>query len=142
MRFVKHSMTLTGTGRLAGVAAVLLAPLTFAQTTQRPISDFLETQGTFCIPNGSGGCFLFVPPVPNFVGWGDQAGSLAVSVDYAGFNHASCATVRLDSIWTIAAPQALNGTRKHRRFNVKSNGCGLSGYAFIFGTLQCIRVIG
>jgi len=78
-----------GNGRLAGlVAAVLLAPLAFAQTTQRPISDFLQTQGTFCIPNGSGGCFLFTPPVPNFVGWGDQAGNMAVSVDYAGLANA------------------------------------------------------
>jgi hypothetical protein len=84
MRFVKHSMTFIGNGPLAGLAAVLLAPLAFAQTTQRPISDFLEAQGTFCIPNGSGGCLLFVPPVPNFIGWGDQAGNLAVSVDYGG----------------------------------------------------------
>jgi hypothetical protein len=88
MRFVKHSMTLTGTGRLAGVAAVLLAPLTFAQTTQRPISDFLETQGTFCSPNGSGGCLLFVPPVPNFVGFTDPTSNMAVSVDYAGLANA------------------------------------------------------
>jgi hypothetical protein len=89
MRFVKHPMTFSGNGRLAGlVAAVLLAPLAFAQTTQRPISDFLEAQGTFCIPNGSGGCLLFIPPVPNFVGWGDQAGDLAASVDYAGLANA------------------------------------------------------
>ena len=81
--------TSIGNGRLAmPVAAVLLAPLAFAQTTQRPISDFLRTQGTFCIPNGAGGCFLFIPPVPNFVGWGDQAGTLGVSVDYAGLANA------------------------------------------------------
>jgi hypothetical protein len=72
-------------GRLAVVlAAVLLAPLAFAQTTQRPISDFLEAQGTLC---GSGGC-LFIPPVPNFVGWGDPVANLAVSVDYAGLANA------------------------------------------------------
>jgi hypothetical protein len=88
MRFVKHSMTLTGTGRLAGVAAVLLAPLTFAQTTQRPISDFLETQGTFCFPIKGGGCLLFVPPVPNFVGFTDPTSNRAVSVDYAGLANA------------------------------------------------------
>jgi hypothetical protein len=81
--------TFIGNGRLAGVmAAMLLAPLAFAQTTQRPISDFLKEQGTFCIPDGSGGCSLFVPPVPNFVGWGDQAGDLAASVDYAGLANA------------------------------------------------------
>jgi hypothetical protein len=81
--------TFIGNGRLAVVmAAVLLAPLARAQTTQRPISDFLEAQGTFCFPNGSGGCLSFVPPVPNFVGWGDQAGNMAVSVDYAGLANA------------------------------------------------------
>jgi hypothetical protein len=63
---------------------VLLVPLTFGQTTRRPISDFVQTQGTLCIDNGSGGCFLFVPPVPNFVGWGDATSSMGISVDYAG----------------------------------------------------------
>lgn len=81
--------TFIGNGRFAGVmAAVLLAPLASAQTTQRPISDFLKEQGTFCIPDRSGGCSLFVPPVPNFVGWGDQAGNLGASVDYAGLANA------------------------------------------------------
>jgi hypothetical protein len=76
-------------GRLAAVvAAVLLAPLAFAQTTQRPISDFLQTQGTFCYPDGKGGCLLFIPPVPNFEGWGDPVRNLAVSVDYAGLANA------------------------------------------------------
>ena len=76
-------------GRLAGVlAVVLLAPLAFAQTTQRPISDFLEGQGTFCFPSPSGGCLSFVPPVPNFEGWEDLAGTVAVSVDYAGLANA------------------------------------------------------
>jgi len=81
--------TFIGNGRLAMVvAAVLLAPFAFAQTTQRPVSDFLETQGTFCFPNGSGGCLLFIPPVPNFVGWFDPVNNLAVSVDYAGLANA------------------------------------------------------
>ncbi len=38
--------------------------------TQRPLSEFLSTQGTFCHDFlGDGTCFLFVPPSPNFLGW-------------------------------------------------------------------------
>jgi len=37
--------------------------------TQRPLSDFLSTQGTYCVDDGVGGCYLFVPPDPNFLGW-------------------------------------------------------------------------
>jgi hypothetical protein len=85
----KTLLRTTGAILVAGVlAAVLLAPLALAQTTQRPIADFVQAQGTFCFPNGSGGCLLFVPPVPNFVGWGDQAGNLGASVDYAGLANA------------------------------------------------------
>jgi hypothetical protein len=52
------------------VVAMCLALPAQAQTTQRPLSDFLSQQGTYCVPDGSGGCYLFVPPDPNFLGWG------------------------------------------------------------------------
>jgi hypothetical protein len=54
------------------------------KVTQRPISDFISQQGTFCIPDGGGGCFLFVPLVPNYVGWGDPTKNLFALIDYAG----------------------------------------------------------
>jgi len=50
----------------------------------RPIQDFLDAQGTYCIDDGMGGCLLFVPPVANFLGWSDPATGLLASVDYAG----------------------------------------------------------
>jgi hypothetical protein len=59
---------------------------TFAATTQRPISDFVDTQGTFCLDDGAGGCVIFVPPVPNFVGFTDTVHDLAISFDYAGLS--------------------------------------------------------
>jgi hypothetical protein len=34
------------------------------------------------------------------------------------------ARFRLDNIWSIGAPEAPIGTRKHRWFNEKSRGCG------------------
>ena len=52
-------------------------------TTIRPISDFIDTQGTFC-PGGPP-CELFVPPVPNFIGFNNGPPfKRCVSVDYAG----------------------------------------------------------
>ena len=71
---------------IIGVALwfMVLATMVNASTTTRPISDFIETQGTFCIDDGMGGCFLFVPPVANFIGWSDLKANLCASVDYAG----------------------------------------------------------
>jgi hypothetical protein len=58
----------------------------FAGTTQRPISDFVSTQGTYCNPDGLGGCQIFVPPTPNFVGFTDTVHDLGISFDYAGLS--------------------------------------------------------
>jgi hypothetical protein len=55
----------------------------FADTTHRPISDFLATQGTFCVDPE---CTLFVPPTPNFVGFTDTVHDLGISFDYAGLS--------------------------------------------------------
>ena len=57
----------------------------FAGTTHRPISDFLSTQGTFSTM-GRGGCTIFVPPTPNFVGFTDTVHDLGISFDYAGLS--------------------------------------------------------
>ena len=51
---------------------------------QRPIEEFVDAQGTFCIDDGGGGCFLFVPPAENFFGWGDPAKGICAAFDYAG----------------------------------------------------------
>jgi hypothetical protein len=66
------------------VGAALFSVPAFAQTVHRPIEDFLDTQGTFCVDDGAGGCVIFVPPVQNFVGWTDTQNFLGASVDYAG----------------------------------------------------------
>jgi hypothetical protein len=54
------------------------------QAVQRPIEDWVAAQGTFCWPDGMGGCFLFVPPVENFQGWSDPAKGICAAFDYAG----------------------------------------------------------
>ena len=55
-----------------------------AQAVHRDIMEFVDAQGTLCIPDGGGGCFQFVPPLDNFLGWSDPAGLIAASYDYAG----------------------------------------------------------
>ena len=69
----------------------LMVPTTLVhaqgQTLHRPIQDFLSTQGTYCVDDGAGGCFLFVPPDPNFLGWTNDLDSPVIrfaGVDYAG----------------------------------------------------------
>jgi hypothetical protein len=60
-------------------------------TTTRPIEEFVAAQGTFCWPDGMGGCILFLPPDPNFQGWGTNFAKTPVyyaGVDYAGLANA------------------------------------------------------
>lgn len=71
----------------AAVLAVSASPrtaLTGSLAVPRPIGDFIEAQGTFCLDDGKGGCSLFAPPVRNFVGWTSPGQNRAASVDYAG----------------------------------------------------------
>jgi hypothetical protein len=65
---------------LASITAWLAPAVVEAATTSRPISDFVDVQGTFC----PAPCVIFVPPVPNFIGWSDPSNGLNASVDYAG----------------------------------------------------------
>ena len=61
------------------------------RTIQRPLEDFLSTQGTFCVDDGMGGCLIFVPPDPNFLGWTNDLDSPVIyfaGVDYAGLANA------------------------------------------------------
>jgi hypothetical protein len=70
---------------LAGLIAPAAAPAA-GQVVHRPLSEFLSTQGTYCIGVPSS-CVLFVPPDPNFVGWSTNFGKspiLFAGVDYAG----------------------------------------------------------
>jgi hypothetical protein len=73
-------------------------------TTIRPIEDFVDRQGTFCIDatfdvsyedeivdgNFVGNCqtgappLLFVPPIANFIGTADPEEGRSASIDYAG----------------------------------------------------------
>lgn len=52
---------------------------------ERPISDFLSAQGTYCVdPEGKGDCFLYVPPAGNYAAWHAPDPGLTMYIDYAG----------------------------------------------------------
>ncbi len=55
-----------------------------AQAVQRPFSDYTSTQGTFCFPDGSGGCIDFEPPVRNFIGWSEHEPVFNALFEYLG----------------------------------------------------------
>lgn len=58
---------------------------TTGTTTQRPLSDFLSQQGTYCVPgNTTTGCMYYAPPVANFAVWYSPAHNMSLVVDYAG----------------------------------------------------------
>jgi hypothetical protein len=65
---------------------LLSSATVFAATTHRPISEFVQAQGTFCVDDGAGGCAIFVPPVANFIAFTDTVHDLGISVDYAGLS--------------------------------------------------------
>lgn len=71
---------------VTGDAACLPAqnPNRPAQTVQRPLSDFLDRQATFCFPDGAGGCRIFDAGVPNILRWRDIARNQTSWIDYAG----------------------------------------------------------
>lgn len=82
-----------GSAALAGLALLSSKPARAAGPARlRPISDFLSRQGTACADEGTGTCYLYVPPAPNFLGWStrydNRATALFAGVDYAGLANA------------------------------------------------------
>jgi hypothetical protein len=70
---------------IISLAMIMIPSVVLSQgpTTIRPIEDFVDAQGTFCIgvpPD----CFLIVPPIQNFLGMSDGSTGWGASVDYAG----------------------------------------------------------
>jgi len=87
---MKRTTTLTAIIGVLFWLVVVIPVHVEAKTIQRPIGDFLSTQGTFCVDGGDP-CLLFVPPDPNFLGWTNDLDSPVIyfaGVDYAGLANA------------------------------------------------------
>ena len=75
---------------LATAMILSTVPIAQAKPLARPVEDWLTAQGSFCFPDGSGGCIDFFPPVANHLNWfTDDPVLAAASVDYAGLAYAA-----------------------------------------------------
>jgi len=120
-----------------------------AQVVQRPISEFVNAQGTYCYPDGQGGCYEWLPPYPNFQLWNTPSTDLqqrCALVDYAGL---AARTIYQNSGGTIDARPAFSGTITERprdgrvevtvrldttgAITYAVNGCALGGTNIAFG---------
>jgi len=69
----------------AGLSAISPASAAGPDTkTHRSIQELVRAQGSYCFPDGSGGCFLFFPPVKNYIFFEVLATGWIAAVDYAG----------------------------------------------------------
>lgn len=87
-------------------------------STHRPIAEFVAAQGTYCIDDGAGGCYIFEAPLPNFLGQSDPARDLAASVDYAGFAETYLVTHGGDSLGTKTSGYIVERSLSDGRANV------------------------
>jgi len=51
---------------------------------ERPFADYVAAQGTYCWPDGEGGCVDFEPPLLNFLGWTAPGTSFNALFEYLG----------------------------------------------------------
>lgn len=74
--------------------------------TIRPILDFLNAQGKSCVPNPYGlpGCYLYVPPAPNFLGFSTRSAGESTGL-FGAFDYAGLANKTFDNAFgtTIGA---------------------------------------
>jgi len=75
-----------GTGTTTGGTTTGGTGTSTGTLTQRPLSDFLSQQGTYCMPGNTttSGCMLYAPPVGNFAVWYSPDHNMTLVVDYAG----------------------------------------------------------
>jgi hypothetical protein len=84
LRKAGGTVAVASVGMSAAGVGLLAAHRADAATVQRPLSDFLSAQGTFCFPDGMGGCLVILAPVPNYLVLTNAANTIAAQVDYAG----------------------------------------------------------
>jgi hypothetical protein len=97
-------------GLLMAVAAPVALASPEATTVTRPISDWLDAQGTYCVDDGMGGCILFEPPVANYLAWTDPARNRIGSFDYAGLANEWIVANGGDSLGTTMSGKVIERT--------------------------------
>jgi hypothetical protein len=124
--------------------------VSLTQTVERSLEEFLAVQGTFCFPDGEGGCLELLTPLPNMLAVGDLDTQRCAVADYAG--HAD-RWLREHSAGAITLGTTVTGTiKEHARPDgraeiivrlVTSNaliysvsGCDLSSKSLVSGPLE------
>lgn len=80
---------------IAVTVATMCLSMHRVEAAQRPISEFVSAQGTYCLGTdssgnptcgsyGGTGCFLYLAPFPNFIDWTDPVQGTSASFDYSG----------------------------------------------------------
>jgi len=64
------------------------APPPGAQPAERPVLDFLQSQGTYCATDGTSGCRRYMGGGANYLSWFDQSRGATIAIDYAGLANA------------------------------------------------------
>lgn len=122
-RFLANSggAAVAAAGSALGVAPAWAA----APVKMRSFSELLSRQGTYCASDGNGGCQLFVPPVPNFLGFSTRfAGrdtALFAGVDYAGLANAYYGGMFGTQVGGTVMEQALPDGRADVRVHIFTN---------------------
>jgi hypothetical protein len=91
---------------VAVLSAVLPASAEGDKSIHRSIQQLVRAQGTYCFPDGSGGCTMFDPPVANYIYFASSVTNWIGAVDYAG----------LEDRWLKAASDG------RRSFHTKFSG--------------------
>jgi hypothetical protein len=73
------------------------------------LEEFLNAQGSYCLPDALGGCLLFTPPLPNALVFCHAVTGRCASIDYAGLVAAHAAGQG------ISLGTAITGTVTERR---------------------------
>jgi len=108
-----------GTGSGSGAPAIV-----------HPIEEFLQSQGTYCVDNGYGGCQTYALPVSNYLAWFDKSQNVTMAIDYAGLvnswaqNHGFAANAQI--FGSVTEQPLSDGTS---RYTVELKGSGITSYA-------------
>lgn len=114
---------------IAATAVTLLcvgnAALAAGGAVQRPLADFLDVQGTYCIDDGAGGCVHFIDDDPNFLGWTswiDDSSLYFAGIDYAGLVTEAYAPGQLPKITGTVTERPLKDGSAEVTVNLHTRG--------------------
>jgi len=100
------------------------------QAIVHPIQEFLQTQGSYCVDDGYGGCRVYGGPVANYLTWFDRSQNVTMAIDYAGIVNRWAQDrgfpANAQIFGSVTEQPLADGTS---RYTVELKGSGISSYA-------------